>query len=1093
MKNIVLFSFLFVFLMTSCAEEKEVQLGPINFKAVSSDESGITFSNDLHHLDDLNIIEYLYYYNGGGIAVGDLNNDGLEDLYFTANQTSDKIYLNLGNLKFKDITQSSNIHTDDSWSTGVTMEDVNNDGHLDIYVSKIGNYKGLEAHNLLYINNGDLTFTESSKQYGLGFSGFSTQASFFDYDNDGDMDMYQLNCAVHTPRSYGKSDKRFETDSLSGDRLYENKLNEGILKFEDVTQKSGIYSSPLGYGLALTTSDINQDGLVDIYVGNDFHENDYIYINQGDKTFKESIDDYMNHTSRFTMGVDIADMNGDGLLDVFTLDMMPNDSEIFLKSGGEDSDKVTEIKKNFGFKTQYARNNFHVNNNNTSFSDVALLTKTHATDWSWSVLLEDYNNDALTDIFVTNGIYKRPNDLDYIKYLSSINFGKYNQTQQNEIERKLIDEMPAIKISNVLFKNNGDLEFERYTEEAGLKPTYSNGAIYSDLDNDGDLDIITNNINEKATLLENKSPSLEGNNFISISLKGNAQFKNPTGSKIYLFANGSKYMKELTPTRGFQSSSSRKIHFGLGQHTEIDSVQIVWLDGTVQVEKKLSPNKHQTIIKDTTTKYSNKQSDISAEAFQTFDFIHKENIFYDYEQEYLIPEKLSIEGPAAVSADFNSDGLIDIFIGGAKFQAAALYFQQKDGSYKKIKTSIFNVDSIHEDVDAQVLDIDSDGDLDIYVVSGGSARLEGDSQYEDRIYLNNGEGKFKKLESLLPRTNGSTISVADFDGDGDDDLFLGNRSIPGAYGLSPNNFILENTGNNTFKVANFLELGLVTNSYWEDLNNDDLIDLIIIGDWMPITLMINNGDGTFSNKTKQWGLEFTNGMWNAITVIDIDNNGFKDIIVGNAGLNFKLKASKERPIRLYLDDFDENGQLDPVIFYDFFGKYVPFPSKDKLVSQLPFVKKKFLSYTSFSSVQSIEDIIGKPESEIMYTKEIHELRSMIYTNNGSSFTGTPLPIEAQLSAIQDFYIEQINGQAQIIFVGNFGGYVSELGNNMANSGGILSDFKNGNFQQIQALKIPKHLDARKICKIAENKYLIVSNNDQSYIIEPFDDAQTTSK
>lgn len=1085
---------LMIILFFGCTKETNVvfEKAPIYFESVSSENSGIDFSNDLHYVEDLNIIEYLYYYNGGGVAVGDINNDGLEDIYFTANQTPDKLYLNLGNLKFKEITISSGMIIDSTWSTGVTMEDVNNDGFLDIYVSKIGNYKGLKAHNLLYINNGDLTFTESSAQYGLDFSGFSTQASFFDYDNDGDMDMYLLNHAVHTPRSYGKSSKRFETDSLSGDKLYENKLNEGISIFEDVTEKAGIYSSALGYGLAIITSDINGDGLIDIYVGNDFHENDYIYINQGDKTFKESIDNYLNHTSRFTMGVDIADINNDGLLDIFTLDMMPFDSEIFLKSGGEDSDKVTEIKKTFGFKSQYARNNLQLNNDNKSFSDIALLTKTHATDWSWSVLLADYDNDALTDIFITNGIYKRPNDLDYIKYLSSIDFQKYNQTQQNEIEKKLIDEMPTNKTSNVLFKNNGNLEFESFTTRAGLKPTFSNGAIYCDLDNDGDLDIITNNINEKATLLENKSAALEGNNFVSISLKGNKKFKNATGSKVYLYSNGKKYFKELTTTRGFQSSSSRKIHFGLGKNNKIDSLQIVWLDGTIQIEKDLLINQHQTITKKNTKDYKLYDTTNNSQPFQTFDFIHKENTFFDYEREYLIPEKLSIEGPAVITADFNSDGLIDIFIGGAKYQSAEIYFMQKDGSYIKDENSIFHEDSIYEDVDAEVLDLDNDGDLDIYVVSGGSHRIEGDTQYEDRIYLNNGKGKFEKLESLLPRTNGSTISIADFDGDGDADLFLGNRSIPGAYGLSPNNLILKNTGNNNFEITEIFQLGLVTDSYWEDLNNDNLVDLIIVGDWMPITIMINNGDGTFSNKTKEFGLEFTNGMWNTIAIVDLDNNGFKDLIVGNAGLNFKLKASKQRPIKLHLDDFDKNEQLDPVIFYDFYGKYVPFASKDKLVGQMPFIKKKFLSYGNFSSVTNIEDLTGKSENEILETKEIYELRSMVYLNNGSSFTGAPLPMKAQLSAIQDFYIEEINGELQIIFIGNYSGYVTELGNNMANSGGILSHFKNGNFQQIVDINIPKHLDTRKICKIAENKYLIVSNNNQAYIIEPFNDTQTTN-
>ncbi|MCF7560468.1 VCBS repeat-containing protein [Sabulilitoribacter multivorans] len=1073
----------FIFLIiVSCSKDKSDKVDVENnvedatFINVSSDLTGIDFSNDLQSNGQLNIIEYLYYYNGGGVAVGDINNDGLDDIYLSANEKPDKLYLNLGNLKFKDISVSSGISQDATWSTGVAMADVNNDGFLDIYVCKVGNYKGLKATNELYINNGDNTFKEEAKAYGVDFSGFSTQSAFFDYDNDGDLDMYLMNHSVHSPYSYGNAELRSKSDALAGDVFYENISENNQTKFVDVTKQTGIYNSAIGYGLAIATADINNDGFMDVYIGNDFHENDYLYINNGNKTFTESSDKYFNHTSRFTMGVDIADITNDGNLDIVTLDMMPYKSDIFLKSGGEDSDKVNQIKKSFGFQQQYARNHLQLNKGN-HFVDASLITDTYATDWSWSPLIFDYNNDGLNDLYITNGIYKRPNDLDYINYLSNFDFAKYAETTQDSLELKLINTMPMLNLPNALLKNKGDLAFERTLVDENNTSTYSNGAAFSDLDLDGDLDIVVNNINAKASVLENKTSQSTDNNYLSINLFESNKSLNTTGAKIYVYADGKQFFKEQSTIKGFLSSSTRQVHFGLGNITKVDSLRVIWKDRTQSLLTDLKLNTIVNVNKGETTNYNYESK--KEIPFNVFNYEHKENSFLDYEREALIPENLSIEGPSVVQADFNADGLQDLFIGGARNQAPVLYMQNKNGTYSIKDIPAFHLDNIYEDVDAIAFDIDADNDLDIYALSAGNDHKEGDPMLEDRVYINDGNGNFTKLNSNLLATNGGTVSNFDFDNDGLQDLFIGNRSIPGAYGLSPFSFILKNKGQNSFEIVLKRRFGMLTDSKWADLDNDGNIELIIAGDWMPILIFsYNKSTGKFDNKTQQFGLDKTYGMWNVINVADINEDGKLDIIAGNTGLNFKWKASVEKPVKIYLDDFDKNEQLDQLIFYDFFGTYVPFASKDKLVQQIPSLKKKFLNYNTFSKVETVFDLTQKNEADILETKYIYELRSMIYLNNGTNFKPQPLPKQAQLSTIEDVLVDN----NQIIFTGNYYGFTTELGQSSSNPGGVISSSVKDNFEIVKSLHLPKDFSGRKIVKLKEGQYLVIGNNGKSYLV-----------
>ena len=1064
----------------SCQNTANVSIENVHFTmaVLSPEQTGITFENKLEDRSDLNIIEYLYYYNGGGVSVGDINNDGLEDLYFTANQLPDKLYLNQGNLKFKDVSKEAGIDQSRSWSTGVSMQDVNNDGYLDIYVCKVGAFNLLKGHNQLYINNGDLTFTESAKKMGVAFSGFSTQAAFLDYDKDGDLDFYLLNHNIHSVRSYGNARNRIDLDSLAGDRFYENKINE-TGSFIDVTQYSKIYSSPLGYGLAIGVSDFNEDGWPDLYIGNDFHENDYLYLNNQDKSFTESIETAVNHTSRFTMGVDIADLNNDGFSDIFTTDMLPFDPKILLKSGGEDSDKIARIKEKYGFKTQYARNHMHINKGNNTFSDLALMTETFASDWSWGVLLADFDNDGWNDIFIPNGIVKRPNDLDYINYLSNTNFGEFEKSKKEEMRRKVIEEMPTLKIPNLLIKNKGALNFESVENSPIGIAGYTTGAAYSDLDNDGDLDLIFNNINAPAQILENQA---QANNSIQLILNNSKDYPQLLGTKVLYFSEGNQYLRTYQTTRGFQSSSSHKLLLTVPFRSKIDSIHVVWPHNKKTIVRfpkdnilKLNPSSDDSSIIPI-----NKKSKFT---IKEFPFRHIENTYYDQDKELLIPERLSQEGPASIYADFNKDGIKDFFIGGAKEQPAQVLFGTSNGTFKNKFIPDFERDRGFEDVAVSSFDIDRDGDLDLYVGSGGNQEVSPNPSLEDRIYVNDGKGIFKRAPIQLPQTNTGCIEIADFDNDGYPDYFIGSRNITGAYGLTPNSFIVQNENGIAMKILDRKQWGMISDAKWVDLNKDDFLDLVLVGDWMPVTVLINNDGKSFENKTLEYGLSNTYGLWNTVEIFDFNQDGYPDIIAGNSGINSKWHPTIERPVKLYLDDFDQNQQADPVIIYPYGNLNIPFATKDKLAAQLPFVKKRFTQYKDFAKVSSIKSLLGKNEEEILQTKQLNELRSMIFLNqNGVRFDNQPLPPIAQQSSIESFSINKSNGD--IAFVGNSKSWVVELGSSLANSGGILKayDPNTNTYESFESFPLPIGTVGKSIEQLPNSDYVIIVNNGNAYKI-----------
>jgi len=1069
---------------------------PPLFEAVAPAASGITFANTLPQDTAVNIVNYLYYYNGGGVAAGDIDGDGLVDLYFTSNLGRNRLYRNLGNFRFEDITDRAGVADSVGWKSGVTMADVNGDGWLDIYVSGV-NDLGMGGRNVLYINNGDGTFTDRTEEYGLAFSGYSTQAAFFDFDGDGDLDMYLLNSSTLQERFNSPSTSRTVRNAKAGDRLYRNDHGH----FVDVSAAARIYGGVEGFGLGVAISDVNLDGCPDIYIANDFPENDFLYLNNCNGTFTESITQATGHTSRFSMGADAADFNNDGRPDIAVLDMLPDSERILKTAATAESYELLNLKLAAGYHYQYTRNTLQLNRGVTGgklrFSEIGFLADIAATDWSWAPLFADFDNDGRKDLFVTTGIFRRPNDLDYLASVQRAG------TQARAAD--LIARMPHVLAHNYAFRNNGDLTFTNQAAAWGLgSPGFSNGAAYVDLDNDGALDLVVNNLNAPASIYRNRSRQLDSasHHFLTVILRGEGGNTGGVGAKVIVAGSTGRQMVEVMPTRGFESAVDPRAHFGLGTASSVDSLIVVWPDRRFQVLTHVRANQFITLSQtDATGRYAYAPpavnplfTDVSPQLASPYK--HHENTFFDYGREPLMPHLLSTEGPALAVADVNGDGREDIYAGGAKWQPGELLLQAADGTLHTAVEPAFRADSLHEDVAAAFFDADGDGDLDLYVVSGGNEFWEGEP-LRDRLYLNDGRGNFQRAADALPDFfhNGSCVVPADFDGDGDVDLFVGSRVVARQYGVTPRSYLLENDGQGHFrditaaKAPGLDSVGMVTRAVWVDYDGDGKLDLIVVGEWMPVRVF-HQENGRFVDRTDKAGFAGTNGWWTSIDVADLNGDGRPDLVLGNLGLNSVLRASRAEPARLYLGDFFGTGRPAQILTSYRHGTSYPLAGRDELIQVMPALASRYPTYASFGASR-IEDIIPAKALRTAHVLEADTFASAVGLNRGDgTFELRPLPNEAQFAPIYSSLAGDFDGDGKtdLIVAGNFYGVTPVQGRYDASYGLLLRGDGRGNFAPVDmersGLAIEGQVRHMAFLQGARGERLIVvaRNNDKLQVL-----------
>lgn len=1070
----------------SCSQEPQIDPAGPMFEKRSASQTGIKFNNAIVESLELNHFIWESLYNGGGVSIGDINNDNRPDIFFGGNAESDRLYLNKGNLKFEDITEKAGFLSSQGWSFGSTFVDINADGYLDLYVCRSGPYMEADKrNNLLYINNGDKTFTEKAKEYGVDNTGFSVQATFFDYDKDGDLDLYLVN---QPPDARFKARYKIEpdpTDPNYSDRLYRNDGSS----FTDVTAEAGLEN--YAHGLNAVATDINSDGLVDIYVSNDYEQPDLLYINLGNGRFENKSQDAFKHISFYSMGSDVADYNNDGELDIVAVDMVAEGHYRSKTNMGSMSVEKFWEYVDRGLHYQYMFNTLQLNNGNGSFSEVAQFAGVSKTDWSWAPLFADLDNDGFKDLIITNGIKKDIRNNDILLFIQ--NQIKQGNKDLNPLE--LLKHYPSVPLPNYMYRNEGNLMFSDYTENWNFaEPTFSNGLAYADLDNDGDLDLVINNIDEPASVYENIKGRL--NNHLRVKLSGDEKNKFAVLSRVQIDYEGGSQVQELSLTRGYLSSVEPVLHFGLGQVAQVDKITVTWPDGTKSVVENPEINKviqisQEKAPKENVAAQSNQAPTLFAAVNSVdlqVDFQHQENEFNDFSREILLPHKQSENGPYLATGDVNADGIEDFFIGGAAGQSGQLYLGSTNG-YQKAAQQPWSADSQQEDMGALFFDADTDGDLDLYVVSGGSEFAAGSAAYQDRLYVNNGQGSFSKNTAAFGKMHdsGQVVKAADIDADGDLDLFVGGRIIPGQYPAAPNSYLLLNE-NGRFKniteaqAPELQKAGLVTDAVFVDYDKDNDLDLVVVGEWMPVSIFKNN-DGNFKLASAEAYVDKLMGWWWSILAEDFDKDGDIDFVVGNLGKNNKFKASQEKPFVVYANDFDKTGTNDVVLAKYSGDKLLPVRGRECTSEQMPFVATKFPTFDGFAKA-TLNDIYTPESLSEAIKYEVTTFESIYLKNNGANqFTFSPLPDVAQLAPIRSMIATDVNndGNLDIIGVGNM--YQSEVETVRYDAGiglCLLGD-GNGNFESMSVTKsgfFAPH-DSRDMALVqTPTPMVIVANNNE---------------